>query len=213
MAFNSAYLSGPLNLGSLGQGKLFIYDTADTQGTITGTGHFAEMGAGASPATSRGMEKGDLVLVRYYDVLTTKANFYGSEIMEVTAIDSDGDVTVSMSGTVAVTPTADGTGTGQIPPGAKIVIAASSGNADHIVTLPPPVVGKEILIFKAAATVFEMRTNAPATVGISGGTGATAEAATLVNSVMIRLTCVSATNWVGIGHVAASTATAIEAAA
>ncbi len=157
MAFNSAYLAGPLNLGGLGQGKLFIYDSADPLGTVLGTGHFAEMGAGASPATSRGMEKGDLVLVRLYDNVVTKATFYGSQLCEVTAIDSDGDVTATSSdgSPVAVTATSDGLTTGLIPSGAGVA-TITSANAAHIVTLPVPAPGQIVLGFNGA-TACEIR--------------------------------------------------------
>jgi hypothetical protein len=155
MAFNAAYLSGPLNLGGLAQGKLFIYDTVDAPGTVVAAGHFAEMGAGAAPATSRGMEKGDQVLVRYFDSLTTKASFYGSDSFEVTAIDADGDVTVGPGGSAAVTATADGLTTGLIQPGVDVV-AITSANANNIVTLPVPTPGARV-VGSIAATGCEIR--------------------------------------------------------
>jgi hypothetical protein len=158
MAFNAAYLSGPLSLGGLAQGKVYIYDSADPLATVIGAGFFAEMGAGASPATSRGMEKGDIVIVRLYDSVTTKATFYGSKYLEVASVDSDGDVTVQPAegAPVAVTATADGLTTGLIPSGAGVA-TITSANAAHIVTLPVPVPGQIVFGFNGA-TACEIRT-------------------------------------------------------
>lgn len=145
MAFNADYLGGPIQLGgSKAQGKLFLYDTADAPATVVATGYFANMGLGASPATSRGMEKGDLVTVRYFDSVTTKATFYGTDTFEVTAIDSDGDVTVSAPGSAAVTATGDGLTTGLIQPGVEVV-AITSAAAASIVTLPVPYPGARVV--------------------------------------------------------------------
>lgn len=156
MAFNSAFLGGPLNLGGgQGQARMYSYDTADAMSVVVATGYFAEMGAGASPTTSRLMEKGDLVVCRFYDSVTTKANFYGVETFEVTAIDADGDVTVSASGSAAVTATADGLTTGLIQNGVDVV-AITSAAAVNIVTLPVPAPGKQV-VGSVAATGCEIR--------------------------------------------------------
>lgn len=156
MAFDSAYLAGPTQLGGgKGQPKLFVYDSVDPAATLSATGFFAEMGLGASPPTSRTMEKGDLVLVRFYDNLVTRANFYGDVLMEVTAVDADGDVTVTASGSAAVVATADGLTTGLIQPGVRAVAITSAG-VNNIVTLPVPVPGATV-IGSIAATGCEIR--------------------------------------------------------
>lgn len=156
MAFTKRYLGGPLALGGGGaQGQLYCYDTTDTLATVTASGYFAEMGAGADPSDSRGMSKGDLVVVRYFDALPAKTTYLGEDIMEVVSIDSDGDVTVGIPGAIAVTATADGLTTGLIPSGARTV-AITSGNAAHIVTLPAPAAGKRIIGFNAG-TACEIR--------------------------------------------------------
>jgi hypothetical protein len=191
MAFNAEYLGGPVAQGgSKGQGKLYYYDTADSPATVSATGHFAEMGAGANPATSRGMEKGDLVVVRYYDVLTTKANFYGSQILEVTAIDADGDVTVAASAAAAVVATADGLTTGLIPHGAELV-NATSASVDNIITLPLPSPG-QVVYGQIAATGCEIRVAAGGT--INAQTGAN-EVALGANS-WFQAIGISTTEWV-----------------
>lgn len=158
MAFDETWLGGPVQLGgSKAQAKLYVYDSpvTDTPAVVQGAGFFAEMGAGAAPAKSRGMEKGDIVLTRYYDVLATKANFYGVEYYEVTAVDADGDVTVATSGSATATATATGLTTGLINPGAENVVVTSA-SADDIVTLPAPTPGKGVRI-SIAATGCEIR--------------------------------------------------------
>ena len=190
MAFDSAYLGGPFNFGGLSQGKFFVYDTADAPATVAAAGYFAEMGAGASPARSRGMEKGDQVIVRYYDVLTTKANFYGSQYLEVTAIDADGDVTVTGSGQAAVTATSDGLTTGLIPVGAALV-TITSANANNIATLPLPVPG-QVVYGSIAATGCEIRVVAGGTINAQTGTN---EVALGADSWFMAVG-ISATEWV-----------------
>ncbi|MCW5697919.1 MAG: hypothetical protein KIS96_14460 [Bauldia sp.] len=72
------------------------------------------------------------------------------------------DTDVAGGGTRAVVPTADGTGTGVILPTDKFV-EATSGNADHILTLPlasEATRGKEIWIWVVAGTNCELRTPA-----------------------------------------------------
>src|SRR5262245_54718959 len=157
MPFNKRYLGGPVALGGGGaQGQFYVYDTTDAPTTVIGAGYFAEMGAGADPTESRGMSKGDLVLVRIFDTLPAKTTFYSSELYEVVSIDADGDVTIGLpGGSAAVTATADGLTTGLIPPGASNVIATSAG-ANNIVTLPVPAPGKGVRI-SIGATGCEIR--------------------------------------------------------
>ena len=95
-------------------------------------------------------------------------------------------------GTGEVVATADGTGTGQIADGTDFV-TVTSANANHIVTLPTPTPGTTVAIF-VAATGYELRSSAPATVGINGGTGASAESAIPAGSLTVCV-CVSATAW------------------
>src|SRR5688572_29878351 len=190
MAFNSEYLGGPWNYGGLGQQQTYAYDTADPATTVTGTCYFAEMGTRASPSTSRGMQKGDQVLVRYYDSVTTKATYYGSQLMEVTAVDSDGDVTVGLPGAgVAVTATADGLTTGLIQPGVSVVAITSAG-ANNIVTLPVPTPGARV-VGSIAATGCEIRSLTGTTINAVAFPN---ELALAANSVFYA-TGLSATEW------------------
>lgn len=110
----------------------------------------------------------------------------------------------------ARTATVDGTTTGTISAGVTHV-TVTSDSADKIIILPAPVVGAEICI-DVGATGFELRSSAPETVTINGGSGADAESAIAANSTLI-LKCVSATAWKGVFMDADGDVAKIEAAA
>ena len=99
----------------------------------------------------------------------------------------------SQNSAVARTATADGTGTGTIAAGTSFV-SVTSGNADHIVVLPAPVVGNSIMLH-VAANGYELRTNNPGSVKLNNVNGAGKELAVAANTV-IRCTCVSSTDWI-----------------
>lgn len=111
---------------------------------------------------------------------------------------------------VTVTATADGTGTGVVPDTATFV-NVTSGNADHIVTLPTPRPGAVVRL-KNGGTGYELRTTDPATIAINGGSGAGAESAIGAN-VLVTATCTSPTTWVCMNQAAAGTVSATEVAA
>lgn len=110
----------------------------------------------------------------------------------------------------ARTATADGTGTGAIADGTSFV-TVTSGNADHIITLPDAAIGTEITL-QNAGTGYELRSHDPATVGINGGTGADAESAIGASTTVIARR-VNATNWVCTSLAAAGTVSATQVAA
>lgn len=112
-------------------------------------------------------------------------------------------------GNVAVTATADGLTTGIIPATAAFVTVTSAG-ANNIVALPAPVVGK-VLILRNGATGYELRSSAPATIAINGGSGANAESA-IAASAMVIAVCTTLTTWQAIS-LAGVTLAAVEAAA
>lgn len=107
------------------------------------------------------------------------------------------------------TATAAGDGTGVIPEQAGFV-SVTSGNADHIVTLPAPKIGK-VVILRNGATAYELRSSDPATIAINGGTGTAAESAIAANSMVIAV-CTTLTAWQAI-RLAGTTLAAVEAAA
>lgn len=142
------------------------------------------------------------------------------EGVAVTAADGDGSLVsvipaagVDESGPVfyAATATADGTGTGTIPDGARLqIVNVTSADANHIVVLPTPTPGTTIIL-TVGSNGFELRSSAPATVAISGGSGASAESAIPADTVAM-LVCKDATNWLG-WDLTGTTFAAIEAAA
>lgn len=113
--------------------------------------------------------------------------------------------------TGARTATADGTGTGTIAAAGKLqFVAVTCDDANKIVVLPAPVPGT-IVILRNAGTGYELRTSAPATIAINGGTAANAESAIAANTMVIAI-CTTATAWQAIG-LAGTTLAAVEAAA
>lgn len=110
----------------------------------------------------------------------------------------------SQNSAVARTATADGSGTGTIAAGTSFV-SVTSGNADHIVVLPTPVVGNSIVLH-VGANGYELRTNDPTSVSLNNVSGSAKELAVAAN-VVIRCTCVSSTAWIAeqISNVGAPT--------
>ena len=85
------------------------------------------------------------------------------------------------------------------------------GNANNILILPASDPGK-IVIIAGAATGGELRTTAPATIAINGGTGAAAESAVAANQMVICI-CESATSWKAFTIASNGTTAGLEAAA
>lgn len=112
-------------------------------------------------------------------------------------------------GTVRLAATATGV---KIPDERLIqIVIPTWGNADNILILPNPEPGK-IVIVAGAATGGELRTTAPATVAINGGTGAAAESAVAANQ-MVVLICESTTSWKALTIASNGTVAGLEAAA
>lgn len=99
---------------------------------------------------------------------------------------------------VARTATALGDGTGLIADAGLIqfVAVTAGGDANAIITLPTPTPGT-IVILHVAATGYELRSSAPATVAINGGAEADAESAIGANTTVVMI-CASATSWKGL---------------
>lgn len=113
-------------------------------------------------------------------------------------------------GTFAATATAAGLTTGTIPAGTDFVTVAAS-DANHIIILPDAPVGTVIRL-QNGATGYELRSHAPATVGINGGTGAAAESA-IAASLLVEVVRTTATNWVGSTKTAAGVVAVLQVAA
>lgn len=142
----------------------------------------------------------------------------GKKGSETEVITKDGLVKANVEGNIegyalkteALVPTVAGDGTGQI--GANTTFATvTSTDANHIITLPAPVPGRKITLVNGA-TGYELRSSAPATIGINGGTGANAESA-IGASLTVKLECISITNWIGSTVSAAGVVDVVQVAA
>lgn len=104
MAFDSSKLTLILQAGPV---NFWCYDTADATGTVDGTDYFAGMSAGAD--APRGMNVGDMVLVRIWTTAppaTTTAknatNPADAAWHIVRAVDSDGNATLAAETAIVV---------------------------------------------------------------------------------------------------------------
>ena len=137
--------------------------------------------------------------------------FNGGTVGNATTFSSAATFTVgSQNSAVARTATADGTGTGTIAAGTSFV-SVTSGNAAHIIVLPAPVVGNVIMLMNGA-TGYELRTSAPASIAINGGSGSNAESAVSANT-LVKCVCTSSTTWVANTFATDGTEAKLEAAA
>ena len=116
-------------------------------------------------------------------------------------------------GYVNATATDDGSGTGTLRENllVQFVVPNWDGDANHILILPSPKPGK-VVIIAGATTGGELRTNAPATVAINGGTDTAAESAIAANQMVIAI-CESATSWKAFTIASNGTTAGLEAAA
>lgn len=89
-------------------------------------------------------------------------------------------------------------------------VTVSTDSVDKIITLPTPTPGTVILLAEAG-TGYELRSSAPATIAINGGTDTAGESAIAADT-LVFIVCTSATSWQGY-TVAAAVLAAIEAAA
>jgi len=106
------------------------------------------------------------------------------------------DFLLGAQAAVARTATSDGLTTGTIADKGRFQhVTVTSADANNIIVLPTPTPGTQIVL-NVGATGFELRTSAPASVAINGGSGSNAESAIPANSTVF-MTCVSATAWKG----------------
>lgn len=109
--------------------------------------------------------------------------------------------------------TDDGSGTGRLLENLlyQFVVPNWDGDATHILVLPAPKPGR-VVVIAGATTGGELRTSAPATIGINGGTGAAAESAVAANQMVVAI-CESATSWKAFTIASDGTTAGLEAAA
>lgn len=151
------------------------------------------------PITSRNIKDGAIATADIANSAITTAKL------------ADANVTPAKTNvTEARTATTDGTGTGTISDTTTFV-TVTSDNADKIIVLPTPTPGR-VVTLRNAGTGYELRSSAPATVAINGGTGAGAESAIGANVTTV-CRCTTATTWVCTNYAAAGTVSATEVAA
>lgn len=142
----------------------------------------------------------------------------GATVLKITESGIEANVIGNVTGNAAgsafksETRTATDTGatTGTISVGTTHVIVTCDG-ADKIIILPAPVPGLKITLINGA-TGYELRTSAPGTIGINGGVEALAESAIAAN-LIIKMECVSLTNWIGSSVTAAGVVGVVQVAA
>jgi len=128
----------------------------------------------------------------------TGITFPGASVLSGSGIESCATVVTSAANTgvhnIALTATTDGLTTGLMTGGGFYTV--TTDNADKIVTLPSPVPGTTVVLAtQAEGQAFELRSSAPASVAINGGTASNGEAAIAAAATSVVCTCVNATNW------------------
>lgn len=124
----------------------------------------------------------------------------GTTVLKITESGIEANVTGNVTGNVsgyalksaAITATADGLTTGIIPAGVTHAVITSSVNT-KLVTLPAPVPGLRLTLVMTA-NGGKVRSSAPASIKINGGSGAAASSAISAN-VEVIFECMSATLW------------------
>jgi hypothetical protein len=109
---------------------------------------------------------------------------------------ADADFLMGKQAAVARTATVAGATTGTIAAaGMRQHVTVTSANSAHIIILPTPTPGTEIIL-DVGVNGFQLQSSTPASVAINGGTGASAKSAIPANSTAVMY-CVSATAWKG----------------
>ena len=83
-----------------------------------------------------------------------------------------------------------------IDDGTSFVTVNADGDANHIVILPTPTPGTIVYLTENGSTGYELRSSAPDTVAINGGTGSNVESAVPGTATYVRCVCVSRTSWI-----------------
>jgi len=218
-------ISGDLTVDDIVADDIGCADITSTNGNLTGFQNVAgsNVTAGASgaagnlavfPATA---DKGGLALTCSDQVGNTTVAVNVAAMAAARAISladplANADILTGKMDAVARTATADGTGNGTIAAAGLLqFITVTSADANHIVVLPTPTPGR-IVILHVAATGYELRTSDPATIGINGGTGASAESAIGANTTVVMI-CATATSWKGLQLGSDGTLAKVEVAA
>ena len=134
---------------------------------------------------------------------------------EISAVGAINIVTRATGGedTFSVLATADGTGSGTLKQGGFYRV--SSTNNDHIVVLPDAVPGTVVYLNSVGETseAYELRTSAPSTISINGGSGSNAESAIASGIALVRCICLTSGAWIATQFANDGTESKVEAAA
>jgi len=120
------------------------------------------------------------------------------------------DILTGKMAAVARTATADGLTTGTIADAGLLQFVTVTGGANNIIVLPTPTPGRIVILY-VGATGYELRSSAPATVAINGGTDSAGESAIGANTLVVAI-CATATSWLAFS-LSGTTLAAVEAAA
>jgi hypothetical protein len=191
--------------GNLGEDKAMLSVTSTATALVAGSSlvRIADSGSAAGAgATVYGLE-----------IAMDGTNLEGLNVSAGTSIFAEAVTFTagSQNSSVARTATETGATAGTIAAGTSFVTVTVT-NADHIVVLPSPVVGNVIWINNPGTTGFELRTSAPQTIAINGGTQTDAESA-IAAATLVRMVCTSSTTWIGSQFTAAGTESPVEVAA
>ena len=127
---------------------------------------------------------------------TSLSGYITDNSQESGTISACGAISIQTPTNGTVTATDAGATTGTITCGGFYTVSADS-DANHIVILPAPVPGTEVWLNTSGdSTGFELRSSAPATVKINGGSGSNAESAIPTAAKLVRCVCITATEWI-----------------
>lgn len=192
----------PILSRNIRDGEVTTDDIAD--GTIAA----ADIAAGAIGAAALGADAVETTEIKNLAVTAAKL---AADAVETAKIK---DANVTPAKTIiaeARTATAAPGGTTGVISDTTTFVTVTCDDANKVITLPTPTPGRVVTI-RNGATGYELRSSAPGTVAINGGTGSNAESAIAAN-ILVVCRCDSATTWVCTNYGADGTVAATEAAA
>ena len=177
----------------------------DATGAVVGDAINLETTAGGIILTADGGTDGDIELNAEDDIFLITTGSLTITNTDAMTVSGASTLTGAVTATTGVQflaisgePTADGTGDGAIAAGTSFVTTVDPGAATDWYTLPAAVPGTIIWISTVDdSTGFEIRSSAPASIAINGGSGGGFESAIPSTASLLRLVCTNATNWTG----------------
>lgn len=183
----AAVATGDLVNGSVTLEKMAA-ESVDSDQYVDGSIDTAHFAAGAVDATALGSNAVTTAKILDANVTPAKTN-----IVQARTATADGLTTAIIGDTTT-----------------HVTVTAS--DASHIIVLPAPTPGRQVVI-DVGATGFELRSSAPSTVLINGGTGGASVQSAIPANSTVFMTCVTATAWKGFFMDADGDLAKVEAAA